>query len=132
MTSPGNLARATAILGGLSVRHPIPYMGSVPLKIDPAVIEAVAAELDAAEQRAEARIAELEARLVVAECSPLGAKVYRYLRDHGEQTTAQLCATLGITRMHVGNVTKPLILSGRVVRVAHGVYRAVNEVGATL
>lgn len=73
------------------------------------------------------RLAELEARLVVAECSPLGAKVYNHLRDHGAQTTGQLCAALGMSRMHVGNVTKPLILSGRVARVAHGVYRAVGR-----
>lgn len=46
--TPGNLARAAALLGGLSVRHPIPYLGSVPLKIDPSVIEGVAEALDAA------------------------------------------------------------------------------------
>ena len=46
--TPQSLARATDLLGGLSVRHPIPYLGSVPLKIHPSVIEGVAAALDAA------------------------------------------------------------------------------------
>jgi hypothetical protein len=71
--------------------------------------------------------AELRARLVVAECSPLSAKVYHHLCGHGAQTTAQLCAALGLKRCHIGNVTKPLILSGRVERVAHGVYQAVKH-----
>ena len=49
--TPANLGRAACLLAGLSVRHPIPYLGSVPLKIDPSVVEGVAEALDEAEQR---------------------------------------------------------------------------------
>jgi hypothetical protein len=53
--TPENFARAADMLGGMSVRHPIPYMGNVPLTIDRSVIDGVAEALDAAELRGHRR-----------------------------------------------------------------------------
>jgi hypothetical protein len=56
--TPENFARAADMLGGMSVRHPIPYMGNVPLTIGRGVIEVVAEALDAAELRGHTRAVE--------------------------------------------------------------------------